>query len=98
MLNDRKSAKKLVEILGSHWGQIVFEKRYEYAQQTRFQCIQKIDASADSYLAWANSMWTQSNSREMKLSDLQAYVTLQGSTLSVEDAAEAGTMSEDEMI
>jgi len=30
-------------------------------------------------------MWTQLNSKNLKLSDLQAYVTLRGSTLATDD-------------
>ena len=30
-------------------------------------------------------MWTELNSKNLKLSDLQAYVTLRGSTLSADD-------------
>jgi hypothetical protein len=85
MVNDRQSVQKLVEILGGHWGQIGLEKRYEYAERALFKCTQKADESADSYLARADIMWTELNSREMKLSDLQAYITLRGSNLSSDD-------------
>ena len=83
--NDRKSVKRLVELLGGHWGQLGLEKRYEYAERALYKCTQKADETADSFLARADIMWTELNSRELKLSDLQAYVTLRGSTLSSED-------------
>ena len=92
MVNDRKSVQKFVEILGGHWGQIGLEKRYDYAERVVFKCIQKADDSADSYLARADIMWTELNSREMKLSDLQAYVTLRGSTLSSDDTRRSSLM------
>ena len=85
MVNERASVQRLVELLGGHWGQINLEKRYEYAERALFKCSQKADESADSYLARADIMWTELNSREMKLSDLQAYITLRGSNLSSED-------------
>ena len=31
--NDRKSILKILELLGSHWGQIDLEQRYEYAER-----------------------------------------------------------------
>ena len=85
MENDRKSVKRLVEILGGHWGQIGLEKRYEHAERALYRCVQKSDESADSFLARADIMWTELNSKNMKISDLQAYVTLRGSTLSSDD-------------
>ena len=85
MENERKSVKRLVEILGGHWGQIGLEKRYEHAERALYRCVQKADESADSFLARADIMWTELNSKNMKISDLQAYVTLRGSTLSSDD-------------
>ena len=85
MVNDRQSVKRLIEILGGHWGQLGLEKRYEFAERALYKCIQKADETADSFLARAGIMWTELNSRDLKLSDLQAYVTLRGSTLSSED-------------
>jgi hypothetical protein len=76
MENERKSVKRLVEILGGHWGQIGLEKRYEHAERALYRCVQKTDESADSFLARADIMWTELNSKNMNLSDLQAYVTL----------------------
>ena len=83
--NDRKSIQKIIELLGGHWGQIDLEQRYEYAEKALYKCQQKSDESADSYLARADIMWTELNSRKFQLSDLQAYVTLRGSTLTAED-------------
>ena len=70
MENERKSVKRWVEILGGHWGQIGLEKRYEHAERALYRCVQKTDESADSFLARADIMWTELNSKNMKLSDL----------------------------
>ena len=85
VVNDRKSIQRIVELLGGHWGQIDLEKRYEFAERALYKCVQKGDESADSYLARADIMWTELNSKKFQLSDLQAYVTLRGSMLSAED-------------
>ena len=50
-----------------------------------YKCIQESDENADSFLARADIMWTELNSKNIKLSDLQAYVTLRGPNLSAED-------------
>ena len=83
--NDKKSIQRIIELLGGHWGQIDLEQRYEYAERALYKCAQKSDESADSYLARADIMWTELNSKKFQLSDLQAYVTLRGSVLSAED-------------
>ena len=85
MVNDRKSIQRIIELLGGHWGQIDLEKKYEFAERALYKCNQKSDESADSYLARADIMWTELNSKKFALSDLQAYVTLRGSVLSPED-------------
>ena len=85
MVNDRKSIQRIIELLGGHWGQIDLEKKYEFAERALHKCNQKSDESADSYLARADIMWTELNSKKFALSDLQAYVTLRGSVLSPED-------------
>ena len=74
-----------MELLGGHWGQIDLEQRFEYAARALYKCAQKSDESADSYLARADIMWTELNSKKFQLSGLQAYVTLRGSVLSAED-------------
>ena len=86
--NDRKSIQRIIELLGGHWGQIDLEKKYEFAERALYKCMQKSDESADSYLARADIMWTELNSKKFQLSDLQAYVTLRGSMLSAEDKNE----------
>ena len=83
--NDRKSIHRIVELLGGHWGQIDLEQRYEFAERALYRCSRKSDESADSYLARADIIWTELNSKKFQLSDLQAYVTLRGSVVSPED-------------
>lgn len=85
MVNEKKSIRKIIEILGGHWGQISLEKRHAYAERALYRCTQKAEDTADSYLARADIMWTELNSRDLKLADLQAYETLHGSALSAED-------------
>ena len=85
MTNDRSSVEKVIEILGGHWGRIGLEKKYEYAERALFHCQQKGDESADSYLARADIMWAELNAQNIKLKELQSYITLRGSTLSSED-------------
>ena len=82
---DKESIQRIIELLGGHWGLIDLEQRYEYAERALYKCAQKSDESADSYLARADIMWTELNSKKLQLSDLQAYVTLRGSVLSAED-------------
>ena len=84
-VNEKKSIQRIVELLGGHWGQIDLEQKYEHAERALYRCQQKNDESADSYLARADIMWTELNNRSLKLGDLQAYVTLRGSTLTAED-------------
>lgn len=74
--NDCKSVHRIVELLGGHWGQIQLQQRYEFAERALYRCVQKGDESADSYLARADIMWTELNSKKFQLSDLQAYVTV----------------------
>ena len=83
--NDRKCIAKIVELRGGHWGQIDLEQKYEHAERALFKCQQKSDESADSYLARADIMWTELTNQQLKLEDLQAYITLRGSNLSADD-------------
>ena len=85
MANSHQSSLRIIELLGRHLGQIDLEQRYEFAERALYECVQKSDESADSYLARADIMWTELKSKKFQLSDLQAYVTLRGSILSSED-------------
>ena len=83
--NERKSVQRIIEILGGHWGQINLEKQYEHVERALFRCQQKGDESADSFLARADIMWSELLARDIKLEDIQPYITLRGSLLSGDD-------------
>ena len=83
--NDEKGIKKLIELLGGHWGKTGLERRYADAEKALFQCNQLSDESHDSFLARADVLWTKLLTQKLEMEDLQAYVTLRGSLLSVED-------------
>lgn len=83
--NEKKSIQRIVEVLGGHWGQINLEKQYEYAERAIFRCAQKADETSDSYLARADVMWSQLIAKDVKIEDLQPYITLRGSQLSADD-------------
>eukprot|EP00435_Cladocopium_sp_Y103_P012399 s2062_g3.t1 len=85
MENDEKSVKRLVELLGGHWGRIGLERQYEEAEQALFNTCQLKDESNDSYLARADIAWSKFLSQKLSLSDLQAFVLLRGSTLTPEE-------------
>ena len=83
-VNDAKGVKRLIEILGGHWGRTGLEKRYSDAEKAIYQCNQQQDESHDSYLARADILWTKLRTQDLKLEDLQAYVTLRGAMLTNE--------------
>ena len=83
--NEKKSIQRLVEVLGGHWGQINLEKQYEFVERALYRCVQKQDETSDSFLARADVMWSQLIAKDVKIQDLQPYVTLRGSQLSAED-------------
>ena len=83
--NDKKSIQRLIELLGGQWGQIPLERKYEAAEKALYRLSQKSDETNDSYLARADVAWQELMTKEIKLEDLQAYITLRGSGLSGED-------------
>ena len=83
--NDRKSIQQIIELLGEQWGQTPLEKKYESAEKALFRCCQRQDETNDSYLARADVLWQELFNKEVKLEELQAYITLRGSNLSAED-------------
>ena len=85
MENDEKSVKKVIELLGGHWGRIGLERQYEEAEQALFNTSQLKDESNDSYLARSDIAWSKFLSQKLSMSDLQAFVLLRGSTLSPEE-------------
>ena len=83
--NDEKSVKKLIELLGGHWGRIGLERQYEEAEQALFNTTQMKDESNDSYLARADIAWSKFLAQKLSMQDLQAFVLLRGSTLTPEE-------------
>ena len=85
--NDMKCVKLLVELVGGQFGQVPLEKKYEAAERALFRSIQKTDESNDSFLARTDVAWSEllSQQPQMKLEELQAYITLRGSQLGSED-------------
>ena len=83
--NDEKSVRKLIELLGGHWGRIGLERQYEEAEQALFNTTQMKDESNDSYLARADIAWSKFLAQKLSMQDLQAFVLLRGSTLTPEE-------------
>ena len=102
MVGDIKGIKKIVELVGGSWGQIPLEQKFELAEKALYQCNQKVDETADSYLQRCDVLWTELLARKVKLEELQAYILLRGSRLTpddrkriiVESGAEAGGVLE----
>ena len=87
--DDKSQVKKLIALLGGHWGKVTLEQKYESAERALFRCVQRGDESNDSYLARADVFWSELLSKRMDLSQLQAYIVLRGSSLSSEDKKRA---------
>eukprot|EP00435_Cladocopium_sp_Y103_P002596 s5225_g1.t1 len=83
--NDVKSVKKVIELLGGHWGKIGLERQYEDAEQALFHTAQLPDESNDSFIARADVMWSKLLARKLTIADLQAFILLRGSNLSPEE-------------
>lgn len=48
--DDLKAIKRVIELLGGHWGRVGLEERYQEAEDALFNCAQRSDESNDSYL------------------------------------------------
>ena len=83
--NDEKAIKRLVEIVGGTWGQVPLEHRFELAEKALYRSSQRSDETADSYLARMDVVWTEMLTKGVLLEELQSYVILRGSRLSMED-------------
>ena len=85
--NDLKCVKQVVELVGGQFGQVPLEKKYEAAERALFRSLQKADESNDSFLARTDVAWSEllSQQPQIRLEELQAYITLRGSQLSAED-------------
>ena len=74
-INDEKGVKRLIELLGGHWGKTGLEKRYADAERALYQCSQQNDESHDSYLARADVLWTKLITQKIRLEDLSGCAT-----------------------
>ena len=83
--NEEKAIKRLVEIVGGTWGQVPLEHRFELAEKALYRSSQRSDETADSYLARMDVVWTEMLTKGVLLEELQSYVVLRGSKLSMED-------------
>ena len=83
--NEEKAIKRLVEIVGGSWGQVPLEHRFELAERALYRSSQRNDKTADSYLARMDVAWSEMLSKGFQLEELQSYVVLRGSKLSMED-------------
>ena len=88
-INDKKSVQKIIEILGGQWGQIPLERKYEAAERALYRCTQRSDETNDSFLARADVLWQELLNKNVKIEELQAYVTLRGSNLGPDDKKKA---------
>ena len=60
-------------------------KKYEEAEIALFHTQQHGDETNDSYLARADVNWSKLLAQKTTLADLQAFITLRGSSLTAED-------------
>ena len=85
LTGEETAIKKLVELLGGQWGRIPLAKKYEEAEIALFHTQQHGDETNDSYLARADVNWSKLLAQKTTLADLQAFITLRGSSLTAED-------------
>ena len=83
--NDPKAVRRVIEILGGHWGRIGLERKFEEAETALFNTKQRSDESNDSYLARSDVAWSKLLARKISLAELQAYILLRGSVLTAEE-------------
>ena len=89
---------KIVELVGGQFGRVNLERKFDIVEKALFRCNQKVDESSDSYLARAEVVWAELM-KKVNMTEVQAYITLRGSRLSMEDKkrilVEAGAERED---
>ena len=76
---------KIVELVGGQFGRVNLERKFDIVEKALFRCNQKVDESSDSYLARAAVLWTKLLMKKVNMTEVQAYITLRGSKLSMED-------------
>ena len=85
LTGEESAIKKLIELLGGQWGRVPLAKKYEEAEIALFHTQQHGDETNDSYLARADVNWSKLLAQKTTLADLQAFITLRGSSLTAED-------------
>ena len=71
-----ESIALIVEIVGGQFGQVSLEKKFDIVES---------DENADSYLARSEEVWTELPMKKISLAEVQVYIILRGSRLSMED-------------
>lgn len=84
-VNEEKGVKRIVELLGGHWGKTSLEKDATMQSVHCTSAINFKDESHYSFLARANILWTKLKTQNLKIEDLQAYVMLRGALISGDD-------------
>eukprot|EP00435_Cladocopium_sp_Y103_P063960 s281_g25.t1 len=85
LVNDPKSIKKIVELVGGSWGVIPLERKFELVEKALFRGIQKQDESSESYLSRVDVVWSELLSKGVKMEEIQSYIVLRGSRIASED-------------
>lgn len=80
-----ESIAQTVDIVGGQFGQLSLERKFDIVEKALFRCSQKPDESSDSYLARSEVVWTELLMKKINLAEVQSYIILRGSKLSVED-------------
>ncbi|CAL1140205.1 unnamed protein product [Cladocopium goreaui] len=96
LTGEESAIKKLIELLGGQWGRVPLAKKYEEAEIALFHTQQHGDETNDSYLARADVNWSKLLAQKTTLADLQAFITLRGSSLTAEDKKKIILESESE--
>eukprot|EP00434_Breviolum_minutum_P042416 symbB.v1.2.037751.t1/scaffold5529.1/size26123/3 len=84
LVNGPKGIRKLVDLVGRMWGQVLLEKRYEVVEKAVFRNQQKPDETSDSVISRGGVVWTELEVKGINLSQIRSYILLRGSRLSSE--------------
>ena len=76
---------QIVSIVGGQFGQVSLEQKFDIAEKAIFRCSQKADESADSYIARPEVVWTELLMKKINLAEVQVYIILRGSKLTMDD-------------
>lgn len=84
LVNGPKGIRKLVDLVGRMWGQVLLEKKYEIVEKAVFRNQQKPDETSDSVISRGGVVWTELEAKGINLSQIRSYILLRGSRLSSE--------------